>query len=171
MNELLEKGGGVPDAGGPLWAQRGRQGYRDPVTATLPRPPATSRSICRGSKGVSFGNRHHQGGIAARESSVEEALIRDVHGRRFRAPCGGHHGGTVGQQGLACHHQRTEQKSLRSHRGLAQPLLQGGRYPYVYVDGIYLRRNWGGNYENISCLVAIAVNEDSFREVWVPLRE
>src|SRR5699024_203595 len=22
--------------------------------------------------------------------------------------------------------------------------LQGGRYPYVYVDGIYLRRNWGG---------------------------
>lgn len=20
--------------------------------------------------------------------------------------------------------------------------LQGGRYPYVYVDGIYLRRNW-----------------------------
>ena len=27
--------------------------------------------------------------------------------------------------------------------------LQGGRYPYVYVDGIYLRRNWGGEYENI----------------------
>ena len=26
--------------------------------------------------------------------------------------------------------------------------LQGGRYPYVYVDGIYLRRNWGGEYEN-----------------------
>ena len=25
--------------------------------------------------------------------------------------------------------------------------LQGGRYPYVYVDGIYLRRNWGGEYE------------------------
>ena len=23
--------------------------------------------------------------------------------------------------------------------------LQGGRYPYVYVDGIYLRRNWGGD--------------------------
>ena len=25
--------------------------------------------------------------------------------------------------------------------------LQGGKYPYVYVDGIYLRRNWGGEYE------------------------
>lgn len=24
--------------------------------------------------------------------------------------------------------------------------LQGGKYPYVYVDGIYLRRNRGGEY-------------------------
>ena len=43
--------------------------------------------------------------------------------------------------------------------------MQGGRYPYVYVDGIYLRRNWGGEYENVAILVAIAVNEDGFREV------
>lgn len=44
-------------------------------------------------------------------------------------------------------------------------LLQGGRYPYVYVDGIYLRRNWGGEYENVAILVAIAVNEAGYREV------
>ena len=37
--------------------------------------------------------------------------------------------------------------------------LRGGRYPYVYVDGIYLRRNWGGEYENVAILVAIAVAE------------
>ena len=43
--------------------------------------------------------------------------------------------------------------------------MQGGHYPYVYVDGIYLRRNWGGEYENVAVLVAIAVNEDGFREV------
>ena len=43
--------------------------------------------------------------------------------------------------------------------------LQGGKYPYVYVDGIYLRRNWVGEYENVAILVAIAVNEDSYREV------
>ena len=43
--------------------------------------------------------------------------------------------------------------------------MQGGRYPYVYMDGIYLRRNWGGEYENVAVLVAIAVNEDGFREV------
>ena len=42
--------------------------------------------------------------------------------------------------------------------------LQGG-YPYVYVDGIYLRRNWGGEYENMAILVAITVNEDGYREV------
>ena len=43
--------------------------------------------------------------------------------------------------------------------------LQGGRYPYVYVDGIYLRRNWGGEHENVAILVVISVNEDGFREV------
>ena len=43
--------------------------------------------------------------------------------------------------------------------------LTGGQYPYVYVDGIYLKRNWGGEYENVAILVAIAVNEDGYREV------
>ena len=42
--------------------------------------------------------------------------------------------------------------------------LQGGRYPYVYVDGIYLRRNWGGEYEKVAVLVAIAVNENGIEE-------
>lgn len=39
------------------------------------------------------------------------------------------------------------------------------KYPYVYVDGIYLKRNWGGEYENVSILVAIGVDEDGYREV------
>lgn len=38
-------------------------------------------------------------------------------------------------------------------------------YPYVYLDGIYLKRNWGGSYENVSVLVAMAVNEEGQREV------
>ena len=33
------------------------------------------------------------------------------------------------------------------------------------MDGIYLRRNWGGEFENVAILVAIAVNEDGYREV------
>lgn len=43
--------------------------------------------------------------------------------------------------------------------------MQGGWYPYVYVDGIYLRRNWGGEFENAAILVALAVNEDGYREI------
>lgn len=43
--------------------------------------------------------------------------------------------------------------------------LRGGKYPYVYVDGIYLRRNWGGEFENASILVALGVNEDGYHEV------
>jgi putative transposase len=38
-------------------------------------------------------------------------------------------------------------------------------YPYVYLDGIYLKRNWGGDFENVSVLVAIAVNSDGYREI------
>lgn len=39
------------------------------------------------------------------------------------------------------------------------------KYPYVYVDGIYLKRNWGGEYDNVSILVAIGVDEDGYRDV------
>lgn len=37
--------------------------------------------------------------------------------------------------------------------------------PYVYVDGIYLKRSWGGSCENVAVMVAIGVNDDGYREV------
>ena len=41
-----------------------------------------------------------------------------------------------------------------------------GEYPYVFVDdGIYLKRSWGGSYENVSVMVAIGVNGDGHREI------
>lgn len=40
-----------------------------------------------------------------------------------------------------------------------------GIYPYVYLDGIWLKRSWGGEVRNISILVAIGVNSDGFREI------
>ncbi|WP_024296376.1 IS256 family transposase [Lacrimispora indolis] len=40
-----------------------------------------------------------------------------------------------------------------------------GSYPYVYVDGVYLKRSWGGEVQNVSILVAIGVNEDGCREI------
>ena len=40
-----------------------------------------------------------------------------------------------------------------------------GEYPYVYVDGVYLKRSWGGEVQNVSILVAIGVNQDGCREI------
>lgn len=38
-------------------------------------------------------------------------------------------------------------------------------YPYVFVDGIYLKRCWGGEFENCSVLIAIGVTSDGYREI------
>ena len=38
-------------------------------------------------------------------------------------------------------------------------------YPYACVDGIYLKRSWGGSYENVAVMVTIGVNDDGYREV------
>lgn len=40
-----------------------------------------------------------------------------------------------------------------------------GEYPYVYVDGVYLKRSWGSEVQNVSILVAIGVNQDGCREI------
>ena len=39
-----------------------------------------------------------------------------------------------------------------------------GEHPYVYLDGIVLKRSWAGEVRNVSLLVAIGVNERGFRE-------
>ena len=40
-----------------------------------------------------------------------------------------------------------------------------GEYPYVYLDGIVLKRSWAGEVRNVSILVAIGVNSEGFREI------
>jgi putative transposase len=40
-----------------------------------------------------------------------------------------------------------------------------GEHPYVYVDGIWLKRSWGGSVEKVAVLVAIAVGADGYREI------
>ncbi len=40
-----------------------------------------------------------------------------------------------------------------------------GDYPYVYLDGISMKRTWGGEVRNIAVLVAIGVDQDGFRDV------
>jgi putative transposase len=40
-----------------------------------------------------------------------------------------------------------------------------GSHPYVYLDGIVLKRAWADEVRNVSILVAFGVNEDGFREI------
>jgi transposase-like protein len=40
-----------------------------------------------------------------------------------------------------------------------------GTFPYVYLDGIVLKRSWAGEVSNVSVLVAIGVSEDGYRKI------
>ena len=40
-----------------------------------------------------------------------------------------------------------------------------GEHPYVYLDGIVLKRSWAGEVRNVSLLVAIGVNSEGYREI------
>lgn len=100
-----------------------------------------------------------------RESSVEEALIEmylaGVSVRRVEDITEALWGSKVSPAAIS----KLNQKAYVHIEEWRNRPLQGGNYPYVYVDGIYLRRNCGGEYENAAILVAIAVNEDGYREV------
>ena len=100
-----------------------------------------------------------------RESSVEEALIEmylaGVSVRRVEDITETLWGSKVSPSTIS----ELNKKAYVHIEDWRNRPLQGGRYPYVYVDGIYLRRNWGGEFENVAILVAIAVNEDGYREV------
>ena len=44
-----------------------------------------------------------------------------------------------------------------------RPLEQD--YPYLFMDGVWHKRSWGGSVENVSILVAVGVGMDGRREV------
>ena len=100
-----------------------------------------------------------------RESSVEEALIEmylaGVSVRRVEDITEALWGSKVSPATIS----ELNKKAYVHIEDWRNRPLQGGKYPYVYVDGIYLRRSWGGECENVSVLVAIAFNEDGYREV------
>ena len=100
-----------------------------------------------------------------RESSVEEALMEmylaGVSVRRVEDITEALWGCKVSSSTIS----ELNKKAYEHIEQWRNRSLEGGKYPYVYVDGIYLKRNWGGEYENVAILVAIAVNEDGYREV------
>lgn len=100
-----------------------------------------------------------------RESSVEEALIEmylaGVSVRRVEDITEALWGSKVSPATIS----ELNKKAYVHIEEWRNRRLQGGKYLYVYVDGIWLKRNWGGEYQNVSILVAIAVNEDGYREI------
>jgi putative transposase len=40
-----------------------------------------------------------------------------------------------------------------------------GDYAYVFLDGMWLKRSWGGEVKNVSVLIAVGVNAEGYREV------
>ena len=45
-----------------------------------------------------------------------------------------------------------------------------GEHPYLYLDGIVMKRSWAGEIRNVSLLVASAVNSEGFRRSWASAR-
>jgi transposase-like protein len=44
-----------------------------------------------------------------------------------------------------------------------RPLV--GEFPYVFLDGLWLKRSWGGEVKNVSVLIAIGVAQSGYREI------
>ncbi|MDY3970199.1 MAG: IS256 family transposase [Atopobiaceae bacterium] len=99
-----------------------------------------------------------------RETSVEEAMIEmylaGVSTRRIEDVSEILWGSSVSASTVSNLNEKAFE-AVEAWR--SRPLERA--YPYVYVDGIYLKRSWGGSYENVAVMVAIEVNDDGYREV------
>jgi transposase-like protein len=99
-----------------------------------------------------------------RESSVEEALIEmylaGVSVRRVEDITQALWGTRVSASTVSELNQRIYGKIEEWRQ---QPLV--GEFPYVFLDGLWLKRSWGGEVKNVSVLVAIGVSQTGYREV------
>ena len=100
-----------------------------------------------------------------RESSVEEALIEmylaGVSVRRVEDITEALWGTKV-SPGTISNLNKKAYENIEKWRN--RP-LSSQAYPYVYVDGIFLKRCWSEEFENVSILIAIGVTDDGYREI------
>jgi transposase-like protein len=100
-----------------------------------------------------------------RETSVEEALIEmylaGVSVRRVEDITEALWGTKV-SPGTISNLNKKAYENIEKWRNRS---LANETYPYVYVDGIFLKRSWGGEFENVSILVAVGVSSDGHREI------
>ncbi|MGA8312100.1 MAG: IS256 family transposase [Terriglobales bacterium] len=99
-----------------------------------------------------------------RESSVEEALVEmylaGVSVRRVEDITEALWGTRVSSGTVS----RLNQKIYRHIEAWRNREIVG-EFPYVYLDGVILKRSWAGEVKNISVLIAIGVGTDGFRQI------
>lgn len=99
-----------------------------------------------------------------REASVEEALVEmylaGVSVRRVEDITEALWGTRVSASTVSDLNQKIYER-IEAWRN--RPIQ--GSHPYVFLDGLWLKRSWGGEVENVSVLVAIGVGEDGYREI------
>jgi len=99
-----------------------------------------------------------------REASVEEALVEmylaGVSVRRVEDITEALWGTRVSSGTVS----NLNQKIYKQIERWRQRPIEG-EHRYVYLDGISLKRSWGGEIRNVSVLVAIGVNNEGYREI------
>lgn len=99
-----------------------------------------------------------------RESSVEEALMEmylaGVSVRRVEDITEALWGTRVSPSTVS---ELNQQLYERIEAWRNQPIT--GRFAYVYLDGIWLKRSWGGEVKNVAVLVAVGVDQDGYRQI------
>ncbi len=99
-----------------------------------------------------------------RESSVEEALIEmylaGVSTRRVEDITQALWGPKVSPSTVSKLNKRVY-AHIEAWRN--RPIEQ--RFPYVYLDGLFMKMSFGDGVHNVAVLVAIGVDDDGFREV------
>lgn len=164
LNELLNKEAEELTSAAKYERTEARQGYRSGhYNRKLTTTSGEVRLEVPKLKGVPFETAIIER-YRRRESSVEEALIEmylaGVSVRRVEDISEALWGSRVSASTISDLNQKAyvHIEEWRNRK-------LSGKYPYVYVNGIYLKRNWGGEFENVSILVAIGVDEDGCREI------
>ena len=99
-----------------------------------------------------------------RESSVEEALVEmylaGVSVRRVEDITEALWGTRVSSGTVS----RLNQKIYRHIEAWRNRAIEG-EFPYLFLDGVVLKRSWAGEVRNVSVLVAVAVGSDGHRQI------
>ena len=94
------------------------------------------------------------------EEAVLEMYLQGVSTRRVAEITNSLSGVRIGKDAVSRIASRLEEE-LQAWR---ERQLEAA-YPYLYLDAVYLKVNWGSHVGDLALLVAIGVNEQGYREV------